>query len=81
MWWYDYTQGMAVIFLMIVINSLIKTANKREAIFAIFYMKVRYRTGLCSFRMTSFYSLKNDSEARGNLMQVAQHLPVSDPQR
>jgi hypothetical protein len=54
-----------VIFLMTVINSLIKTANKLQR-FAIFDVKVQYRTGLCSFRRSFFNSLKTDYEAKGN---------------
>jgi len=33
MWSYNYTQGMEVIFPMTVLNSLIKIANKAEAMF------------------------------------------------
>ena len=33
MWPYDYAQGMKVVFLKTVLNSLITTANKAEAMF------------------------------------------------
>jgi len=42
LWPYDYTQGTEVIFLMIVINSLIKTANKEERI--VFFNILREET-------------------------------------
>jgi hypothetical protein len=63
--------GKEVMFLMTVAYSKIKTVE-------ILDKKGPYCTGLCSFRMNFLYSLKTDQKARGNGLQVAQHLLVPD---
>jgi hypothetical protein len=73
--------GNVVMFLMTVLYSLIKTATKTDAMFAVCGIRGRYSIGLCSFNMTFLYSMKTDYAARRNGVQVAQHLIVPDPLR
>ena len=57
--------GMEVMFLMTVLSSKIKTANKKEAMLCSTWPKGWNCTGLCSFKVIFLLSLKMDYRAEG----------------